>query len=119
MEGTERLLMIEAPIVVIVAVLATFVALRRNGGGLWNLAGAGPGARLRRIPLVLALVGVWVLVTGVSMWCAFLGGLVGCYLLLFWFGRVGAWLGLIAMVGLLVSLPFVWGWAILTSARRA
>ncbi|HEU4760067.1 MAG TPA: hypothetical protein VFT91_08830 [Dehalococcoidia bacterium] len=116
MNATDGMLLVQLPVMMVVASVVTMVALRRNGGTLPLLTVNGSMRPRARIAGMAALAGLWLALTVVTMWCAFLGGFVAVHLLLFWVGRAAAALGLIVLAVVLVSIPFVWGWAILRTA---
>lgn len=100
------------------AVAATF-AWRLSGRGLPRPAVVRADKPLyARLLGMAASGGLWLLLTAVSLWCAFLVAFVVVHGLLFSLGLVAAWAGLVAAGAVLVCIPFAWGWVILSEARR-
>lgn len=117
MDATSALVLVVLPFLLLGCAVAAVLAWRRDGGVLRRLGGGRPGV-LPKLLGIVALVGVWLLLTVVSLWCAFLLAFIAVHLLLFWVGPVGAWVGLIAAGALLVYIPFAWGRVILSSAMQ-
>ena len=116
MDGTSRVFLVDLPLLMLGVGVIGAIAWNRNGATVSSLNnGRSAGVRLAGIA---AVVGLWLLLTAVSVWVVFLGGFVVCHLLLFWLGRAAAGAGLILLGGLLVSIPFVWVWALWKPAMR-
>jgi len=116
MNGMSQVILIDLPLLMLGMGVIGAIAWNRNGSVTSVLSKGSPaGVKLAGIA---ALIGLWVLLTAASIWAAFLGGSVVCYLLLFWLGRAAAVVGLILLWALLVSIPFFWGWAVLRPVVR-
>ena len=119
MDGINGALLFQIPVFFIAVGIVAVYAWYRSGAALPPQARAlRDGRRRLRLPWAAALIGVWFLLTTVSAWIVFLTGGFVCHVLLFWFGSVAAVLGLLALGLTLVSLPFLWGWAIFRQAVR-
>ncbi len=112
-----------------VAVVLPFLLL---GGGLLALAwgregwrGSGlfgaPGEERHhgRVTTVLGLVGTWLVLTALTLWCEFLVLFVALHALLFGLGNGAASIGLIVGALILEATPIAWAIVILRRTRHA
>jgi len=119
MDGMNGALLFQIPVFFIAVGIVAVYAWYRHGAALPPRARAlRNGGRHLRLPWATALIGVWFLLTTVSAWIVFLIGGFLSYVLLFWFGSAAAAIGLLALGLTLVSVPFVWAWAIFRPAVR-
>ncbi len=116
MNGMSDVILVDLPLLMLGMGVIGAIAWNRNGGVTSILSKSSPAAV--KFAGIAALIGLWLLLTAASIWSAFLGGSVVCYLLLFWLGRAAAAAGLILLWALLVSIPFFWGWAVLRPVVR-
>ena len=93
---------------------------------LWRVSGHPMPAVLRR-PLTVGaghigaefrLVGLWLLVSAVTLWVGFLVAFVGVHLLLFTIGETAAQVGLFASAAMLGAVPIVWAFVLFRRAHR-
>jgi hypothetical protein len=109
-------MVLDLPLLMLGAGVIGTVAWSRNGNAASALGRASPvGAKLVVAAAALAL---WVILTATSIWLAFLYGFLACHFLLWGLGRLAAGLGLIFVGVVIVSIPFIWGWALLKTTVR-
>ena len=119
MDGINGALLFQIPVFFIAVGIVALYAWYRSGAALPPQARAlRDGRRRLRLPWAAALIGVWFLLTTVSAWIVFLIGGFVSHVLLFWLGSAAAAMGLIALGLTLVSVPFLWAWAIFRPAVR-
>jgi hypothetical protein len=119
MDGLDGALFFQLPVFLVAAAVVAVTAWYHNGAALPQQSRATGSGRLRlRLPWATALIGVWFLLTVLSAWTIFLVGSVVCHVLLFLVGPAAAAIGIVALGLTLISLPFLWGWAIFTPAFR-
>jgi hypothetical protein len=116
MDRTTSFIALELPLLMLGAGVIGTIAWNRNGNAVSALGRAAPV--VAKLGFVAAALALWLILTTTSVWLAFLYGFFACHLLLFWFGRLAAGLGLILMLLVVVSIPFVWGWALLRPTAR-
>jgi len=119
MDGINGALLFQLPVFFVAVGIVALYAWYRHGAALPPRARAlRDGRRRLRLPWAAALIGVWFLLTLVSAWIVFLIGGFLSHVLLFWFGSAAAGIGLLALGLTLVSVPFLWAWAIFRPAAR-
>ena len=111
MDSSTYVILIDLPLLALVIGVVGAVVWNRNGGST-AILGRDSSIDTRLIG-VAAMFALWLLVSLASIWLAFLGGLMLFYALLFWLGQAAAWVGAITILTFLVSIPFLWGWALL------
>ncbi len=93
---------------------------------LWRFSGHPMPEGLRR-PLAVGtgrvgaefrLVGLWLLVSVVTLWVGFLIAFVTVHLLLFTIGETAAQVGLLASAAVLGAVPIVWAFVLFRRSRR-
>ena len=118
MNGVDGILLIQVPFMTVVAGAIAAVVLGRNGGITHALGANGLRTPGSRVAVRLALGGAWLVLTVLTMWCVFLGGLAAVHVLLFGFGRAFAAAGLLTLAAVMISIPIIWALAILRSSGR-
>ena len=119
MDGLNGALFFQVPVFLVAAGVVALAVWYHSGAGLpQRLRAPGDGRLRMRLPWAAGLIGVWFVLTVVSGWTVFLIGGLLCHVLLFWVGPAAAAVGLVALALSLISLPFLWGWAIFTPALR-
>jgi hypothetical protein len=110
------LMVLDLPLLMLGAGVIGAIAWNRNGNGVSMLGRASPvGAKL---VVAVAALALWLLLTATSIWLAFIYGFLACHFLLWWLGRLAAGLGLVFVGIVILSIPFVWGWALLKTTVR-
>jgi hypothetical protein len=104
------------PLLVIGATAASLVWWYREGA-LYRLVGGGLSSAAK-VLCVLALAGVWLLLTLMSWWCLLWWAYLTVLAMYVLFGAAGGWAGLVGVGTLLVSAPVVWGVILFGLARR-
>jgi len=118
MNAVNGILLIHVPLMTVVAGAIAAVVLGRNGGITHALGANGLRTPGSRMAVRLALGGAWLVLTVLTMWCVFLGGLVVVQVLLFGLGRAFAAAGLLTLAAAMISIPIIWALAILRSSGR-
>lgn len=116
MNNTMGFMVLELPLLMLGAGVIGAIAWNRNGNSVSVLSRATTAGN--RMIVAASALAAWLLLTAISIWLAFLYGLLACHLLLFWLGRLAAGTGFIFLGGVIVSIPFIWGWAILKPTVR-
>ena len=119
MDGINGALLFQIPVFFTAVGIVALYAWYRSGAALPPQARALRNGRRRlRLPWAAALIGVWFLLSVVSAWIVFLIGGFVSHVLLFWFGSAAAGIALLALGLTLLSVPFLWAWAIFRPAVR-
>lgn len=84
-----------------------------------SLAPRGGGILRERLVAAAGLVGAWLALTALTLWCVFLVAFVVLHALLFTLGTTAASIGLVASAVLLQATPLAWGIVIARRARAS
>lgn len=116
MDGTTYIILVDLPLLALALATICAIAWNRNGGAVSILGKSNPLDV--KILGIASMFGLWLLLSVVSIFLTFAVGLVAFYVLLFWVGRLAAGTGAILLTALLVSIPYLWGRALLKSGAR-
>ena len=116
MDSTIYVILVDLPLLIFGLGVIFAIAWNRNGGAV-SVIGKGSPLNMR-LAGIAAMFGLWLMLTVASIWLAFCVGIVAFLVLLFWVGRAAAAVGAILLGAGLVSIPFLWGWALFRSGAQ-
>ena len=112
-------LVVLIPLLLVGEGLAGVVLWRMSGSRIPVISTPAWGNGLRgRVASDAVIVGTWLVLTVLTLWCAFLVSFMVVHALLFTLGTSVAIVGLVGSAGVLATIPFAWGRMIRHHLRR-